>query len=397
MLTGSEFTGRMKKKVIRVIARLNVGGPAIHVILLTGGLNKQRFESQLVSGQEAPQEGNMHHLAEEKNVEFTVISNLGRELNPLSDLTTLWQLYTLFRRENPDIVHTHTAKAGTVGRIAAVLAGVPVIVHTFHGHVLHGYFGSLKEAFFRAVEMVLATFTTKIIAVSESCRQDLIRYRVSLPEHIQTIHLGLELEKFRAFSQETRLALRAEWDIPAQAFLVGIIARMVPIKRHEDLFRAIALLLPEYPNTYFAVIGDGELRPALEQQAQDLHIAHRVVFTGFRNDTERIYQTLDLTVLTSANEGLPVMIIESLSSGTPVVATRVGGVPELIEEGETGFIVDAYNPESIAAGLIKAIENPEKTKGMGKKAQDATIQKFSSTRLITDIEHLYDTLCREHV
>lgn len=382
----------MKRKIIRVIARLNVGGPAIHVILLTEGINQDHYETLLVTGKEGPHEGNMLHLAEHKGVEPVVIPNLGRELNFVHDFFTLLKLYRLLRREKPDIVHTHTAKAGFVGRIAAILARVPVVVHTFHGHVLHGYFGSFKTKFFRIVEQILARFSSVIIAVSESCRQDLIQYGISTPDHIRTIPLGLELEKFRFDKGGSRKELREEWNIPQDAFLTGIIARLVPIKRHTDLLQAIALVLPEYPDAWFAVIGDGELRTDLVSLANELHISHRVVFTGFRHDTERVYHALDLTVLTSGNEGLPVTVIESLSSGTAVVATRVGGVPELIDEGRTGFIVEPGNPSLIAEGLKKALSNPAKTKEMGKLAQDETIAKYSSQRLIKDIEKLYEEL-----
>jgi glycosyltransferase involved in cell wall biosynthesis len=382
----------MKKKVIRVIARLNVGGPAIHVILLTDGLNSGRYETLLVSGKEGPSEGDMFHLAREKGVNPVILSNLGRDLNPIHDLSTLWQLYSLFRREKPDIVHTHTAKAGTVGRLAARLAGVPVIVHTFHGHVLHGSFGPLKTHFFRKVEQLLARCSSAIIAVSEQCRQDLLAYGISTPEHIQMIPLGLELDRFRVRDPAVRAALRQEWGIPPEAFLTGMIARMVPIKRHEDLFRAIALVLPAFPDAWFAVIGDGELRPPLEALARELGIAHRVVFTGFRNDTPAVYQALDLTALTSANEGLPVTVIESLSAGKPVVATRVGGVPELIQDGETGFIVQPNDPASIAEGLKKALANPGLTRNMGIEAQEMTIERYSSRRLLRDIEALYAQL-----
>lgn len=382
----------MKRKVIRVIARLNVGGPAIHVILLTEGLNPDQYETLLVTGKEGPNEGNMLHLAECKGVEPLVVPNLGRELDFVHDFYTLWKLYRLFRREKPDIVHTHTAKAGSVGRLAAFLARVPIVVHTFHGHVLHGYFGSLKTRFFRTVEKMLARCSTVIIAVSESCRQDLIHYKISTPDHIRMIPLGLELEKFRHSNNGARSSCRAEWGIPVDAFLTGIIARLVPIKRHADLLKAVALVLPEFPDAWFAIIGDGDLRTELEEMSRELGISHRVVFTGFRNDTERVYHALDLTVLTSGNEGLPVTVIESLSSGVSVVATRVGGVPELIDEGRTGFIVQPCNPESIADGLKKALRDPEKTKAMGKLAQEETIANYSSQRLIRDMEKLYEEL-----
>ncbi len=381
-----------KKKVIRVIARLNVGGPAIHVILLSAGLNPERYETILVSGQEAPEEGNMLSLAHEKGITPVILPQLGRELSPIRDLWTLWRLYRLFRKEKPDIVHTHTAKAGFAGRLAALMAGVPIIVHTFHGHVLHGYFGKMKTGFFRLAEKLMAGLSTQIITVSEQCKNELLLYKIGTSESICTIPLGLELERFQHRSPEYKQQIREKFDIPQNAFLVGMIARMVPIKKHEDLFRAIPKVLEIYPDTYFLIVGDGERRYYLHDLAKELNITHRCIFTGFREDQEKIYSALDLVVLTSANEGLPVAVIESLSSGLPVVATCVGGVPELIIDGETGYIVEAGNINSIAEGLIKAISNPQKTAAMGQSAQEKTIQNFSITRLLNDIDELYQKL-----
>ncbi|MGC9329903.1 MAG: glycosyltransferase, partial [Candidatus Hinthialibacter sp.] len=254
----------MKKKVVRVIARLNIGGPAIHVILLSANLNRERYETLLVSGREAPEEGNMLPLAQAKNVTPIFIENLGRELKPFGDIKTLLRLYRLFRRERPDIVHTHTAKAGAVGRLAAVLAGVPVVIHTFHGHVLHGYFGLWKTAFFRILERLLARCCNRIIAVSEKCKEDLLRYKIGDPDKIMTIPLGLELHHFAEPIPGAREELRRQYNIPPDAFTVGMIARLVPIKRHEDLLRAIPIALQSHPDAYFLIVGDGELRGRLE-------------------------------------------------------------------------------------------------------------------------------------
>ncbi|MFB3789161.1 MAG: glycosyltransferase family 4 protein, partial [bacterium] len=385
----------MKKKVIRVIARLNIGGPAIHVILLTARLDPERYESILLYGQEAPEEGNMLHLAEEKGVFPILIPNLGRDLNCFRDLKTLWTLYRFFRREKPDIVHTHTAKAGTVGRLAAWLAGVPVIVHTFHGHVLHGYFSPWKTALFRTIERALARVSSRIIAVSEQCRQDLIAYGVAKPEAVRMIPLGLDLDSLVHPAPDTGPGLREDLGIPRDAFVVGMVARLAPIKRHEDLFQAIPLVLREYPDTWFVIVGGGERRDELENLAARLGINHHCRFAGFRRDQGRVYRDLDLVVLTSANEGLPVVIIEALASGAPAVATRVGGVPELIEEGKTGYIVEPGNIESIAEGIKKAAADPAQTRAMGLAAREEIIRKYSIQRLVGDIEKLYDELLGE--
>ena len=385
----------MKKKIIRVIARLNIGGPAIHVILLSSRINHDQYETILLSGKEAPEEGNMLELAEREGVQPIIITNLGRELNLFRDLTTLLYLYRIFKKEKPDIVHTHTAKAGTVGRIAAVLAGVPIIVHTFHGHVLHGYFGKHKTNVFRWVERILAKWSTTIIAVSQQCKDDLIRYQIGTDETIRMIPLGLDLDRFSQTNPEARTLLRDEWGVPQDAFLFGMIARMVPIKRHEDLFRAIPLVLQQLPNTYFIIVGDGERRKELESLMQEIQIQHRCIFAGFRQDLERVYQAVDAVVLTSGNEGLPVAIIESLSSGKPVVSTNVGGVSELIQDGLTGYLAEPFNVKSIADNLIKMASDPHKAQSMGKQAQIDILKRFSIQRLVRDIEECYEDLLRE--
>ena len=381
-----------KKKIIRVIARLNVGGPAIHVILLTAGLDPERYESLLVSGKEAPEEGNMLHLAEEKGIQPRIVPNLGRELQPLRDLKTLWQLYRIFRSEKPDIVHTHTAKAGTVGRLAAWLAGVPIIIHTFHGHVLQGYFGPLKTRMFQWIERGLARITTRIIAVSEQCNRDLLAFGIGSPEKNLQIPLGLELDRFAHQSPSVREQLRHELGLPPNAFVISIIARMVPIKRHKLLLEAIPLTLSAYPDAWFLFVGDGELRPALEQRRRELGIESRCLFCGFRDDRERFYAASDLIVLTSRNEGLPVVIIEAFASGTPVVATRVGGVPELVADGVTGFLVEPEDPTALAEGLKRALADPAKTAAMGQAAQAKTLQSYSIDRLLGDLDRLYRQL-----
>ncbi len=386
----------MKKKIIRVIARLNIGGPAIHVILLSSMLNPERYETHLISGQETADEGNMLHLAEEKNVSPSIIPRLGRKLNPIGDLSTLWRLIRLFRRERPDIVHTHTAKAGTIGRIAAILARVPIIIHTFHGHVLHGYFGSLETIIYCMIERILAYFSKSIITVSEQCRTDILNLGIGSPDKVQTIPLGLELDRFAEPIPNARQELRDKYNIPQDAFVTGMIARMVPIKRHQDLFNAIPIVLQSHPDAYFLIVGDGECRANLDALAEELNITHRCIFAGFHHDLDRIYKAVDLVVLTSANEGLPVAIIESLSSGISVVSTRVGGVPELIDDGKTGYIVEPGDIDSIADGLIKAIADPEKTRSMGKIAQKETIEKYSIRRLVKDIEELYEHLSSKH-
>lgn len=381
-----------RTKIVRIIARLNIGGPAIHVILLSSGLDSERYKTVLVKGLESETEGDMMAFARERGVEPVVIGRLGRELNPIRDLATLWQLVRLLRRERPDIVHTHTAKAGTLGRIAAHLAGVPIVIHTFHGHVLSGYFGRPKTWLFAIIERLLARWSHVIISVSETCRNDLLAHGIGDEKKILTIPLGLELDRFPERVPQLAGRLRERFGIPLGVPVVTHVARMVPIKRHDILLRAIPIVWRQMPEVRFLLVGDGETRPALETLARELGLDDRLVWTGFIDEQELIYADTDLLVLTSDNEGLPVAVIEAMASARPVLATCVGGVPELVEEGVTGYTVPPGNPEKLADVLLLALQDMDRLGEMGRTGQKKTLERYNSQRLIRDIDELYQTL-----
>ena len=249
-------------RVLRIFSRLNIGGPAVHVILLTAGLRSLGYETRLVVGTESPWEGNMLPLAAEKNVICEAMAGLGREIAPLSDLRALAGLHRLMRAWRPHIVHTHTAKAGLLGRLAARAAGVPTVVHTYHGHVLRGYFPPAKTALFRRLETWLAALADALVAVSESVRQDLVDLGIARAEKIRVIPLGLDLSHLAGVLP--RGALRREAGIPETAPLVGMVGRLAPIKDAPTFLRAAGLVAEERADARFALVGDGEERPALE-------------------------------------------------------------------------------------------------------------------------------------
>ncbi len=386
-------------RIVRIIARLNVGGPAIHVILLSERMRALGYDTLLVSGKEADHEGDMLYLAEERGVEPLRLPALGRELHPIKDLCTLWKLIRILRRTKPHIVHTHTAKAGTLGRLAALLSGVPVIIHTFHGHVFSGYFSDRKTRLFLAVERFLARHSTRVIGVSEKCCADLRELGVSNHERLQCIPLGLELERFPKAAEQLRGKLRNRFGLGPELTLIAIVARMVPIKRHDVFLRAVAMVCRDYPNARFLIVGDGSTRPEMERLAEELGICDVLVWTGFIDDPAEVYADVDLVALTSDDEGLPVAVIESLSSGRPVVSTSVGGVPELIEEGVSGFMAEPGRPEDFARALrlgleaLKRIPDPHGNPSPGcldmKSAQERIIKKLSIDRLVKDLDSLY--------
>ncbi len=250
-------------RVMRIIARLNIGGPAVHVALLTAGLNGDGFESTLVTGTVAENEGDMSYLAREMGVEPLIVPTLGREISPLDDLRTLRALVRLMRERRPHVVHTHTAKAGFVGRLAAFLTGVPVVVHTFHGHVFHGYFGPFKTWMFIWLERLAARTSDVILTISDGLRDDLIALRIAPARRIRVIPLGLPLRQY-ADLDDVRGGLRRELGYSTEHVLVGIIGRLVPIKNHRLFLSAARLVAAHMPQARFVIVGNGECRSEIE-------------------------------------------------------------------------------------------------------------------------------------
>jgi glycosyltransferase involved in cell wall biosynthesis len=375
-------------KIVRIIARLNIGGPAIHVALLTAQLNEGDFESLLVAGSVGDEEGDMSYYAAERGVAPLIIADLGRELNPIRDIRTMWKLYKLLRHEQPDVVHTHTAKAGFVGRWAAKFAGVPVIVHTFHGHVFQGYFGRLKTRVFITLEQLTSRITDSILTLTQSLRRELaLTYRVARTEKITVLPLGLDLAPFAAAPRKTG-AFREQFGIPLDAPLVGIAGRMVPVKNHALFLEAAAQVRAKRPEVRFVMIGDGELRDDLERQIDNLGLRGFVKITGWLNDMASAYADMDVFALSSVNEGTPVTVIEALSAGCPVVATHVGGLPDLLEGGRFGTLVSSGNAHAFAQAILDALENPPDTS----TAQAAMLNQYGIDRLVSDLSALYKGL-----
>jgi glycosyltransferase involved in cell wall biosynthesis len=381
-----------KIKVLRIIARLIIGGPSFHVINLNRGLNPHKFESLLVCGTENAGEQSLMDFAFSQGIKPVVISEMVAEasLKPC-DVKALYKLYWMIRRERPDIVHTHTAKAGFLGRLAARLAKVPVIIHTYHGHILHGYYGPLKTNLLRRMEKTLAHITDCIIAVSAEVKRELVTYGVSSSERIVVIPLGLELEPFLNCAAR-RGELRRELGIDDGAPLVGIVGRIVPIKNHRLFLDASLMAANQNPQVRFVIVGDGPIRAEMQRYAYELGMADRVIFVGWRRDLQRIYADLDVLVLSSINEGTPVSAIEAMAAGCPVAATRVGGLPDLITEGETGLLVPSEDAKALATAIDSLLKNPRARRQMGQIARGIVKERFAAQRLISDMERLYQEL-----
>jgi glycosyltransferase involved in cell wall biosynthesis len=377
-------------RVVRVFSRLNVGGPSVHVILLSSDLRALGYQTRLVVGRESPREGNMLPLAAEKQVTCEAMAGLGREIAPLSDARALVGLVRLMRAWKPAIVHTHTAKAGLLGRLAARAAGVPIVVHTYHGHVLRGYFPPAKSAAFRWLETRLSRLASALVAVSDSVKSDLVALGVAPAAKIRVIPLGLEL--CHLAQDLPRGVLRAEAGIDERAPLVAMVGRLVPIKDVGTFLRAARLVRDAQPQARFALVGDGEERPALEALVRELAIVDAVTFFGWRRDLAPVYGDLDVVVNASRNEGTPVALIEALAAAKPVVATRVGGTPDLLGRDERGRLVEPGDPRALASAIVETLKESEAARRRAQAGREHVLARHSSDRLVRDVDALYREL-----
>ena len=382
-------------KILREIARLNMGGPALHVAYLTAGLQKRGYDTTLAAGTLARGEDSMAFVADGLGIEVVRIDELGREISPLRDLAATIRIAKLIRRERPQILHTHTAKDGTVGRVAALLAGSrrpPIVVHTFHGHVLRGYFGPLRSLLFRLLERWLAARTTALVAVSPQVRDDLVALGVAPSERFVVIRLGIELDERVAPTQDGRLESRRYLGITGDRFAVGWIGRMTGVKRTDDVLVAFKRLRDGGVDACLCMVGDGPDRELLERRAHELGVMRDTLFVGYQEDVAPFYAAFDTLVLPSGNEGTPVSAIEALAAGRPVVATRVGGVPDVIREGEDGFLVDAGDTEQLAERLARLAGDPALRRRMGEEGRARVLPRYAVDRLVDDVDRLYRSL-----
>jgi glycosyltransferase involved in cell wall biosynthesis len=419
-------------KVVRIIARLNVGGPARHVVWLTAGLAGAGYESVLVTGVVPPGEDDMGYFAAEHGVTPRVIPHMSREISP-KDALTIWKLYRLLVRERPAIVHTHTAKAGTVGRISgllyrwltpATLVGRPRpcrFVHTYHGHIFHSYYGPLKTRLFLLIEKALARLATdRIVVISQQQLQEIHgEFGVGRAHQFRVVPLGLDLSIFSG-GEARRQKLRTELGAQPSDILVGIVGRLTEVKNHALFLEMAARFTEHYGasgganrgRVRFVVIGDGQLREKLIGQARDLQLGDNISFLGTRNDPENFYPALDIVALTSLNEGTPLTLIEAMANARPVLATKVGGVVDLLgteRRGDLsgqqrasafslcahGILVRPNDAVALSEGLARLTADETLRREMGESGRRFVTENYSRERLLADVSKLYQGLTQE--
>lgn len=374
-------------KIVHVIGRLNVGGAALSVLELAAGQRRRGHEVLVVAGTIPAGEESMEYVARDLGVPTLHLPVLRRTVSVGGDVAAIRALHRLVRERRPDVLHTHTSKAGTTGRVAALLAGrrrPSAVVHTFHGHVLSGYFGAPKALVYRLVERGLARATDRIVAVSDEVRDDLVRLRIAPPDKIAVVHYGFDLDS-RLGSGEARDELRRQTGAGPDDFVIGWAGRLSEIKRPLDLVRTAA----KVDGSILVLAGDGELNEAVRQLAAELGIEHRVRLLGYVENIGEWYSAFDAFLLTSANEGAPVVAIEALAAGVPVVATDAGGTRTVVDDNETGFLAAVGDVDALAAHLGRLRDDPALRASLGATGATRMRERFSTERMVDDIEAVY--------
>jgi len=403
-------------KIVRIIARLNVGGPARHVVWLTQALQDNEFQTALLTGRIPEGEEDMNYFAVENKVAPVFIEEMSRELSP-KDVISLWKSYRQIRREKPDIIHTHTAKAGTIGRVAGflyrwltfgTLIGKPrlvKLVHTYHGHVFHSYYGNLKTKIFLSIEKTLARLATdKIVVISDQQYREIHeKFGVGKKQQFEIIPLGVDLQLFAGWQSKQNL-LREEIGAAGDEILVGLVGRLTEVKNHS-LFLKVAKICKEnadFPKIKFVIIGDGHLREKLERETEMFGIKDSVIFLGNRNDADIFYAGLDIVALTSLNEGTPLSLIEAMANEKAVISTDVGGVVDLLGEAgeqkegfqicERGVTVASDDAKGFYNGLLYLANDAKTRKVAGNRGKSFVELQYGKERLVSDIKKLYREL-----
>lgn len=387
-------------RVLRILNRLAVGGPVLNATYLTRYMAPD-FDTLLVVGEKEDHEKSAEYLATQLGIQYVTIKGMGRSINPASDFFAYRELKKLIKSYKPDVVHTHAAKPGALGRLAASSAGVPVILHTFHGHVFHSYFNAAKSKFIINTERYLGRKSDAIIAISEQQKKELVMdFRIAPAEKFRVVPLGFDLDRFRTGQEEKRARFRTEFSVAENEIAIGIIGRLVPVKNHYLFLKAIRHVFDHSSKKVKAfIIGDGETRADLQNVANEVGIPfstendaehpYPLVFTSWRSDVDTINAGLDIICLTSFNEGTPVSLIEAQAANKPVVSTRVGGIADIVIEGETALLADIEDAQLFSDHLLQLVEDDALRARLGAKSHEHIMSRFSYQRLTDDMSRLY--------
>jgi glycosyltransferase involved in cell wall biosynthesis len=385
----------MKKlKVLQIITRIDKGGSAEDIVITAMGLDKERYELTLMSGPvEDPSQDRKKEI-EGYGIRHIFIPELVRNINLFKDLMAFLKIYRVLRKEKFDIVHTHTSKAGLLGRLAAKMARVPIIIYTPHGHVFFGYFSSLKTKIFILLEKLASPLADKIVALTNGEKEDYIVYKIASERKLAIICSGVDLNRFKELSSDEKRKIKKELGIPENSLVVGTAGRLVPIKGLEFLVEASKIIVSKYPDTYFLFAGDGPLRQSLEKKACRMGVKDNIIFLGWRDDVPKIISIFDIFVLPSLNEGMGRVLVEAMSLGKPIVASEIGGIPDLVIHGKNGFLVPPKNPKELAKYIQILLDNEEKRQKLGLAGKRMAVN-FSAQIMLKKTSNLYEELLKQ--
>lgn len=387
-------------KVLRIINRFNLGGPTYNAAYLTRYMDPE-FETLLVGGYKDETEEKSEYIVRDLGIDPVIIPEMRREINPRNDLVAYRKLKRLIEYFKPDIVHTHASKAGTLGRIAASRAKVPVVLHTFHGHVFHSYFNSYKSSAFRMIEQGLAKRSTRIIAISDKQKHELSDvYNITQKKNIEVVPLGFDLSRFNEGMDEKRRKFRQDYRVADDEIAIGIVGRLVPIKNHVLFLDGLRHVMDRSRKKIRAfIVGDGECRERLENKARELNIPYSgsldkgktsvLTFTSWLKDVDYVYAGMDIVTLTSLNEGTPVSLIEAQAACKPILTTNVGGIENIIREGETALLSRKPDCSDYPGQLLQLVEDGPLRERLSRKGWEHVCSTYHYTRLVDDMKSLY--------
>lgn len=388
-----------KIKVLHLITRLDKGGSAENTLLTALGLDKNRYKVLLAKGPSTESKMGLRErmevdkslqIAQSDGIGIINIPRLMRRIEPLYDLISFIKILKIIRSEKPQIVHTHTSKAGLLGRLAAFVAKTPIIIHTPHGHIFYGYFGRVTSYFFVLVERLLAKITDKIISLTNQEELDHVRFKIAPSEKFISIHSGVDIQRFIS-AKSGRDGLKESFGIMPQSLVVGTVGRLVPIKGHKYLIEAAPKILKEVPGVRFVLVGDGNLRPKLQRLTHTLNIQDAFLFLHWRSDIPKIINMFDLFALPSLNEGMGKVLVEAMAAGKPIVASDTGGIPDLVTHGYNGLLVPPGNPSRLAEAIVTLLKDSNRRQEIGKNGK-LLAQRYSLESMVEKIETLYEEL-----
>jgi len=392
-------------RILRILNRFNLGGPTYNAAYLTKYLSSD-YETLLVGGANDSSEKNSEFIVKQLGIEPFIIPEMKREISPKDDYVAYKKLKKLIKEFKPDIVHTHASKAGALGRQAALSMEVPVVLHTFHGHVFDSYFSRYKASLYKTVERYLAKRSNCIVAISESQKKELTeKYKICSPDKVAVVPLGFDLSNFRINMAGKRAKFRAKYRIADDEIAIGIIGRLVPVKNHSMFLEALKIVESKTTRKIRAfIVGDGESKEIIKAKAIDLGIDFvngsgiirpaTLTFTSWITEMDYVNAGLDIVALTSLNEGTPVSLIEAQAAGKPIVATRVGGIDNVVIPGQTALLTDRDNTSEFAQCLLRMIEDDNLRHLFSVRGWDHVARKYHYQRLINDMQQLYNCLLK---